>query len=77
AIVVAGTFFPLLPANAQDSQSQIAEPPPAQTERRDLYLEVFINDVSTELIGTFTQFPDGGLAATPDELKQVGLKPLD
>lgn len=77
AIVVAGFFFPLLPSNAQDSQSQIAEPAPAQTERRDLYLEVFINDVSTQLVGTFTQFPDGGLAATADELKQVGLKPVD
>ncbi|TIU32387.1 MAG: fimbrial biogenesis outer membrane usher protein, partial [Mesorhizobium sp.] len=77
AIVVAGTFLPLLPANAQDSQSQIAEPAPAQTERRDLYLEVFINDVSTELIGTFTQLPDGGFAATPDELTQVGLKPVE
>ncbi|MER9406096.1 fimbrial biogenesis outer membrane usher protein [Mesorhizobium caraganae] len=77
AIVVAGIFCPLLPSNAQDSQSQIAEPAPAQTERRDLYLEVFINDVSTQLVGTFTQFPDGGLAATPDELKQVGLKPVD
>lgn len=77
AIVVAGTIFPLLPVTAQDSQSQIAEPAPAQTERRDLYLEVFINDVSTELIGTFTQFPDGALAATPEELTQVGLKPVD
>ncbi|RWM08342.1 fimbria/pilus outer membrane usher protein [Mesorhizobium sp.] len=77
AIVVAGTFLPLLPANAQDSQSQIAEPAPAQTQRRDLYLEVFINDVSTELIGTFTQLPDGGFAATPDELTQVGLKPVE
>ncbi|WP_348632906.1 hypothetical protein [Mesorhizobium sp. M00.F.Ca.ET.216.01.1.1] len=38
---------------------------------------MFINDVSTELIGTFTQFPDGGLAATPDELTQVGLKPVE
>ena len=77
AIVVAGIFFPLLPSNAQDSQSQIAEPAPAQTERRELYLEVFINDVSTQLVGSFTQFPDGGLAATADELNQVGLKPVD
>ncbi len=77
AVVVAGTFFPLLPANAQDSRPQIADPAPAQTERRDLYLEVFINDASTNLIGTFTQFPDGGLAATPDELAQVGLKPVE
>ncbi|WFP75213.1 fimbria/pilus outer membrane usher protein [Mesorhizobium sp. WSM4906] len=77
AAVVAGIFVPILPANAQDSQPQIADPAPVQTERRDLYLEVFINDVSTELIGTFTQFPDDGLAATPDELTQVGLKPVE
>ncbi|RUY32063.1 fimbrial biogenesis outer membrane usher protein, partial [Mesorhizobium sp. M7A.F.Ca.CA.001.13.2.1] len=77
AVVAAGTFLTFLPANAQAPQTQIAEPAPDQTGRRDLYLEVFINDVSTELIGTFTQFPDGRLAATPDELKQVGLKPVD
>ncbi|AMY04313.1 fimbria/pilus outer membrane usher protein [Mesorhizobium ciceri] len=77
AVVAAGTFLTFLPANAQAPQAQIAEPAPDQTGRRDLYLEVFINDVSTELIGTFTQFPDGRLAATPDELKQVGLKPVD
>lgn len=77
AVVVVGAFFPILPANTQDSQPPTADPAPAQTERRDLYLEVFINDVSTELIGTFTQFPDGGLAATQDELTQVGLKPVE
>lgn len=76
AVVAAGTFLTFLPANAQAPQTQSAEPAPDQTGRRDLYLEVFINDVSTELIGTFTQFPDGSLAATPDELNQVGLKPL-
>lgn len=77
AIVVAGAVLPLLPVNAQDSQPQAVDSTSAQTERRDLYLEVFINDVSTELIGSFTEFPDGGLAATSDELKQVGLKPGD
>lgn len=43
-------------------------------EARDLYLEVFINDTSTEMIGAFRQLADGGLSATPEELGEVGLK---
>jgi len=62
----------------------LAQEPPADGVRllnpsseagRDLQLEVFINDTSTELIGAFKQRPDGTLAATPDEAREVGLRP--
>jgi outer membrane usher protein len=80
AIVVAFATFPLLSAvNAQElpAGTALEDPVPVQQPDRSLYLEVFINDVSTKLVGSFTQLPDGGLAATPEELQQVGLKPLD
>ncbi|MER9714540.1 fimbrial biogenesis outer membrane usher protein [Mesorhizobium sp. M0174] len=78
-IVIVGTVLSSLSVNAQDLQSepQIMDSASPQTERRDLYLEVFINDVSTDLIGTFTEIADGSLATTPDELTQLGLKPVD
>ncbi len=42
-----------------------------------MYLEVFINDASTKLIGNFKRLPDGQLATTPEELTEVGLKPVE
>lgn len=56
-----------VPASDQ-TVSQGAEP-------RDLYLEVFINDTSTGMIGNFKQMTDGGLSVRPEELREVGLKP--
>lgn len=47
---------------------------PADTQ--DVYLEVFINDASMKMIGNFKQRPDGSLAATAEELREVGIKPL-
>jgi outer membrane usher protein len=44
---------------------------------RDLYLEVFINGTSMKMIGNFKELPDGSLAATPEELTEVGLKPVE
>jgi outer membrane usher protein len=44
---------------------------------RDLLLEVYINGTSTNLIGAFNQFPDGSLAATPKEVREIGLQPQD
>ncbi len=61
--------------------AQEAPPPAPQQamatamEGRDLQLEVFINDASTNLIGAFKQLPDGTLVATPDMVKGVELKP--
>lgn len=44
---------------------------------RDLYLEVFINDVTTGLIGNFRETPEGGLSCAVDELTQLGIKPAE
>src|SRR5438270_3145603 len=44
-----------------------AEPLPLQ-------LEVFINDLPTNTIGSFLKFPDHQLAARPAELADLGLK---
>ena len=60
---------------AQIQALDITDPAPAA--ERNLYLEVFINDASMKLIGNFKQLADGGLAATPEELTEVGLKPVD
>ncbi|MER8376077.1 fimbria/pilus outer membrane usher protein [Mesorhizobium sp. M1406] len=49
----------------------------ARPAGRDLYLEVFINDISSKMIGNFKELPDGGLAAAPGELQEVGLKPRE
>jgi len=42
---------------------------------RELYLEVFINDQPTGLIGRFVQNADGTLSADAGELCRIGLKP--
>ncbi|MER9407324.1 fimbria/pilus outer membrane usher protein [Mesorhizobium caraganae] len=78
AIVVAlATFTPCPAVNSQEppAVTNTEAPDPVLPTRRSLYLEVFINDTSTKLIGNFTEMPDGGLAATAQELKDVGLKP--
>ncbi|MGX9147800.1 fimbria/pilus outer membrane usher protein [Mesorhizobium sp. 128a] len=79
AIAVVLAIFSSSPVNAEDllPEPKATESNTAPTEGRDLHLEVFINDASTKLIGAFKQLPDGGLAATPDELREVGLKPID
>ncbi|MGX9145764.1 fimbria/pilus outer membrane usher protein [Mesorhizobium sp. 128a] len=74
AVIVAfATFTPCSAVRSQElpAGTDIEEP----DQGRSLYLEVFINDAPTKLIGNFTEMPDGGLAATPQELKEVGLKP--
>ncbi|MBA1143144.1 fimbria/pilus outer membrane usher protein [Mesorhizobium neociceri] len=77
AIIVAlATFTPCPAVNSQELPA-VTNPEkldPVLPAGRSLYLEVFINDASTKLIGNFTEMPDGGLAATPQELKEVGLK---
>ncbi|WP_295813707.1 fimbria/pilus outer membrane usher protein, partial [uncultured Nitratireductor sp.] len=42
---------------------------------RELYLEVFINDASTNLIGAFVHRSDGELVSSEDELIELGIKP--
>jgi outer membrane usher protein len=46
----------------------------AAAESRRLELEVYINDVPTKLIGSFTQLADGRMAARHAELAEVGIK---
>ncbi|MGU3494052.1 fimbria/pilus outer membrane usher protein [Xanthobacteraceae bacterium A53D] len=47
----------------------------ADTRRHDLQLEVFINGVTTGLVGAFQRNLDGTIAVTPEEWTEVGLKP--
>ncbi|EKF17326.1 fimbria/pilus outer membrane usher protein [Nitratireductor pacificus] len=61
-----------LPAVAQEQPRADRARAPVDVIR-DLYLEVFINDASTRLIGHFKELADGGLAATRGELREVGL----
>lgn len=71
------SVFVLSSASSEPQATDITDPQPATTATRDLYLEVFINDASTNLIGNFKQLPDGQLAVAPQELSEVGLKPVD
>jgi len=46
-------------------------------EPMELQLEVSINGQPTGMIGGFTLLPGGGLAATPSELRELGVKADD
>ncbi|NWJ27744.1 fimbria/pilus outer membrane usher protein [Rhizobium sp. RM] len=64
-------------AVAQDSPPAA---PPASLSAEGaipLQLEVYINDVSTELIATFRQNGTGSLFIEPVQLKNVGITPVD
>ncbi|MER8915393.1 fimbrial biogenesis outer membrane usher protein [Mesorhizobium sp. M0761] len=76
-IVAVATFTPCLAVRSQvfPAVTNLEQPASVLPAGRSLYLEVFINDVSTKLVGNFIEMPDGRLAATPQELKEVGLKP--
>lgn len=50
---------------------------PDQATGRDLQLEVFLNGETRQLLASFTELPQRGLAATRKELKEVGIKPPD
>lgn len=76
-IVVAGTLLSVSALNAQEvpnapAATEIGDTPAGV---RDVLLEVFINDVSMKMIGSFKEHPDGSLAAPADELREVGIKP--
>lgn len=79
AITIVVAAFSTMQVKAQDvlPAPAITDVAAASAESRDLYLEVFVNDVSTGLIGAFKQLPDGGLASTPEELREVGLEPVE
>src|SRR5262245_17169532 len=44
-------------------------------EARSFQLEVFINGLSTNLIGSFVRLPQGRFAAHRSELAEIGIKP--
>ncbi|WP_324764860.1 fimbria/pilus outer membrane usher protein (plasmid) [Sinorhizobium meliloti] len=77
AIAIAATHLVLSSSKAEEQATDITDVSLTVATDRDLFLEVFINGASTELIGNFKELPDGGLAATAEELTEVGLKPDD
>lgn len=54
-----------------------AAPSFAAGEAGQLQLEVYINDVSTDLIATFRQNDAGSLLIEPDQLKNIGISPVE
>lgn len=73
-LFIGGPFF-LTSSMAQESDMKPPAAVAPQVVAQDLYLEVFINDASTQLIGAFKQSQDGSLKTTPQELHDVGIKP--
>ncbi len=62
------------------AQESTPAPPPASfaaKEAGQLQLEVYINDVSTELIATFRQDGSGSLFIEPIQLRNVGIVPAE
>lgn len=49
----------------------------AAKEAGQLQLEVYINDVSTELIATFRQNDAGSLLIEPEQLNNIGISPVE
>ncbi|WLP55554.1 fimbria/pilus outer membrane usher protein [Agrobacterium fabrum] len=62
---------------AQDIPPAAAAPSFAAGEAGQLQLEVYINDVSTDLIATFRQNDAGSLLIEPDQLKNIGISPVE
>lgn len=62
---------------AQDIPPAAEAPSFAAGEAGQLQLEVYINDVSTDLIATFRQNDAGSLLIEPDQLKNIGISPVE
>ncbi|SDP06636.1 outer membrane usher protein [Phyllobacterium sp. YR620] len=85
SFAIAGTLVFDAIASAQQSTQGATPVIPAATglqpgilqsqATQELQLEVFINDVSTGLLGAFEQARDGHLSARAKELKELGLRP--
>ncbi|MBB6487884.1 outer membrane usher protein [Rhizobium lusitanum] len=78
----AGTVFASILLSVSVLRAQEVPNPPAAAVTadqpagtRDVNLEVFINNVSTKMIGNFKQRSNGSLVATAGELREVGIKP--
>ena len=62
-------------AETQATDAPVLETGATSTVDRELYLEVFINEEPTDLIGAFVHRSDGELASSPEELAELGIKP--
>lgn len=62
-------------AETQATDAPALETGATSTVDRELYLEVFINEEPTDLIGAFVHRSDGELASSPEELAELGIKP--
>ncbi|AYM60424.1 fimbria/pilus outer membrane usher protein [Agrobacterium fabrum] len=78
-LTIAGltVFFSGSFSMAQDIPPAAAAPSFAAGEAGQLQLEVYINDVSTDLIATFRQNDVGPLLIEPDQLKNIGISPVE
>ncbi|MGY4289604.1 outer membrane usher protein [Bradyrhizobium sp. LM2.7] len=75
AILLLGTAVSLGNARAEGLMDVPAAAPMAVTEGRDLQLNILIHERAVNLIGSFRRLPDGSLATTPKELREIGLLP--
>ncbi|RVN87727.1 fimbria/pilus outer membrane usher protein [Sinorhizobium meliloti] len=81
SLSVAGVVTPLcLNAHAEDIPAADATLDPETSTvkvSRELQLEVFINGISTDFVAAFRQDADGALVIEPDQLRNVGIEPVD
>lgn len=77
ALIAAGMSSPYASAATQgvETDQNPGQPVAVAAGATDLYLEVSINGAAMQQIGHFTILPDGRLAASADELRQIGIKP--
>jgi outer membrane usher protein len=78
-LTIAGltVFFSGSFSMAQDIPPAAEAPSFVAGEAGQLQLEVYINDVSTDLIATFRQNDAGSLLIEPDQLKNIGISPVE
>ncbi len=71
------TLFPMcMKTAAQDLPPTSSGISLSDDDPLELQLEVFVNGASSELIATFRQRQDGSLLIKPDQLRNVGIKPV-
>lgn len=71
--------FSIQHSAAVEAENAVVNLPVASHQERqsvDLFLEVSINGSSRKIVGNFVRLPSGAFAAMPDELAEIGIKPL-
>ena len=71
---VAGRAFLVLALASILCAAAGAERARAGQEQKNLQLDVVINNIPAQMIGSFVLFPDGRIGATKNELEEVGLR---